>query len=215
MTIEPRPARAIAPPITWHGTTTPSTLTWTTRSSESSGTSSNGPTSSAGASGGASIAAALTSRCGDAPVRLDERERRLDGRPVGHVADVRPDRAVLAPGREPALRAARSAQVEDRDAHPPRRRAPPASSAPSWPSPPVTTATRPERSKRGSVTATILRTSIGGARPGAHLAGSTTARCHARATSTGVTAARPSTTEKTTRSADVPRCQSKGSVLAK
>ena len=51
----------------------------------------------------------------DAPVDLDERERRLDGLAVGHVARVRADRAVREPLAE-ALRRLRRA-VEDRDPH--------------------------------------------------------------------------------------------------
>ena len=59
---------------------------------------------------------------GNAPVGLDERERRLDLRAVGHVARVRPDRAFLERGRE-ARRpgAGLGLEVEDRHAHAARR----------------------------------------------------------------------------------------------
>ena len=58
----------------------------------------------------------------DAPVDLDERERRLDLRSVGDVARVRADRALVERGRE-AWRAGarRGLEVEDRHPHPARR----------------------------------------------------------------------------------------------
>ena len=118
MTIEPRPARAIAPPMTWHGTTTPSTLTSTTRSSASGGTSSNGPTSDAGRIGRRVDRSRVDEQVRDAPVDLDERERRLDLLAVGDVALVDADGAVVDSGAERGRPRARlGLEVEDRDAH--------------------------------------------------------------------------------------------------
>ena len=90
----------------------------------------------------------------DAPVDLDERERRLDLRPVGDVARVRADRALVERGAQ-ARRRPRAASVSrSRIAtRMPRAASATASSAPSCPIPPVTTATRPVRSKSGSLTA--------------------------------------------------------------
>ena len=87
-----------------------------------------------------------------APVRLDERERSLDGRAVGHVAGVRADRPLLEPACEAGGTGARLGR-RDRGSRPacPRAASAAESSAPSWPMPPVTTATRPERSNRDRV----------------------------------------------------------------
>ena len=99
----------------------PSTLTWTTRSSASSGTSSNGPTSEAGASGGASIAAALTSRCGTPQSTSTSASAASTRLAVGHVAGVRADRPLVEAGAQAGGAGAwLGREVEDRDAHAPR-----------------------------------------------------------------------------------------------
>ena len=109
----------MAPPITWHGTTTPSTFTWTTRSSASSGTSSNGPTSDGGRVGRGVDCGGVDEEVRDAPVDLDERERRLDRPAIGDVAAVDADLALLEPGAERRGGGARlGLEVEDRDPHP-------------------------------------------------------------------------------------------------
>ena len=90
-----------------------------------------------------------------APVDLDQRERRLDRVAVGHVAAcARAPTPSASAGREPL--GGLGGAVEDRDAHARAPRARRESSVPSCPRPPVTTATRPERSNSGSVTAPIV-----------------------------------------------------------
>ncbi len=78
MTIEPRPARAIAPPITWQGTTTPSTLTWTTRSSDVERHVLERADLLGGRVGRRVDRRGVDEQVRDAPVDLDQRERRLD-----------------------------------------------------------------------------------------------------------------------------------------
>ena len=118
MTIEPRPCRAIAPPITWHGTTTAEDVDVHDALERVDRHILEGADLGRRRVGRRSIAAALTSTSGTPQSTSTQRERRLDLRAVGDVALVDADRPVVegrAQTRDARTRVSR--EVEDRHVH--------------------------------------------------------------------------------------------------